>query len=212
MVFFVSCELLGKEGGKRLILTLDEPLFDAFLEITRLPFERLTKILNFIAELNLISLSAWKQKRLYCPELKHRVDEYTVRLRREARVSREKVVLDKNRREQIRTEYIKAKGWSEEDLGKDDYARINKAINTLYPKAHGNVEEILKGIYWIAAQNFDFDWKLETLAKMWPRYMKEKKVQAYQNKPKEALKDCEFCKGRGVTDSGRPCICLVSKK
>jgi len=106
-------------------------------------------------------------------------------------------VLEKKRIDKIRKEYIKLKGWQEEDLVSDDYARIHKAIKTLLLKAKDD-EKALKALYWVAKQGYT-DWTMETV------------VKKYQN----TINICPKCKNTGYYTNEKgyrnPCDCPKGK-
>lgn len=79
--------------------------------------------------------------------------------------------IEKKRIDKIRKEYIKKKKWEEKDLYPDDYARMGKAIKTLYLKAKGDVERVCQAIDWVSRQGY-CDWTLETVIKKWQDFLK----------------------------------------
>lgn len=108
----------------------------------------------------------------------------------------------------IRIEYIRIKGWKQEDFTPDDYARTGKAIKTLLIKSKGNKDLVINALTWASRQSW-CDWTLETIIKRWPDFMKERYKLAY--KPKSDP-NCNICQGAGrIPDGelkGATCMCV----
>ncbi len=165
-IWVLCLELLGKEGKKGL-LNSKSGWQNGLLKVVGWSDNgKLTTILETMAELNLINSKSLKYGNLYVPKFIKRADDYTTRLlRTNSEQDTNNVCVDKNRIEQIRTEYIRIKGYSLKNLSKNDYGRLGKAIKTLLERTKGEVEPIIKGLAWISKQNYS--WTLETLDKKW---------------------------------------------
>ena len=81
---------------------------------------------------------------------------------------------------QIRLHYIAAKGWKEEDLNDNDYARIHRAAKSLLVKGKGNIGRIKDAISWVRGRDYA-DWTIETVDKKWADFQKA-------NKPRPVVK------------------------
>ena len=168
-VYWICVELVGQQG-KKFYIKAEEDWKSALIDITKLTWEKLEKYLISFSKVNLICPKALKNGDLAIPKMKDYADEYSVRISRQYP---DDVGVDKIRIEQIRTEYIRLKGYSLTNLSKNDYARLGKATKTLLERTKGDTNLVLRGLAWIAKQNYE--WTLETLDKKWLDFMKPEK-------------------------------------
>lgn len=78
-------------------------------------------------------------------------------------------LVDKNRIDKIRTEYIRLKDWGGSTLTPTFYARTGKAIKTLL--SLGSDTQVLAALKWVSEKGY-CDWTCETVIKKFPDFQK----------------------------------------
>ncbi len=108
-VWWVCCELVAQQvEGKRptYSITKDKNWLKKLYKITEISYPTLQKILQLLADSNLISKKALKIGTLSIPKMKERCDEYTDKIGRKSRQSRDNISLEQNRTDKNREEEI----------------------------------------------------------------------------------------------------------
>lgn len=182
-VWCLCLELLGKEGKKG-VLKAESGWKNGLLKVLGWSDNgKISGVFETMAELRLINPKSLNFGNLYIPKFNKRVDDYTARsIRRMSEHNTDKVPLDKNRIDKIRTEYILLKGFKETELKPDDYGRLHKGIRDLILKA-GDDALVIDGLHWIETKSAGkWSWTLETLLKKWPDFLQENNKTPFERK------------------------------
>ena len=97
------------------------------------------------------------------------------RLHNPVREKQELPTIAKKRIDDIRLEYMKVKGYREEDFSSDDFNRTAKAIKILLMKANYDDNVVIKSFHWASQQTWA-DWTLETIIRRWVDFARYKDV------------------------------------
>lgn len=190
-IWWICREMVAKEG-KNYRLSASDEWKKTLIEVSGKNGEALAQILKYHAEIGAISSNALKTGDLYIPKMKEYSDNWTKKLQRDSRDTSEKLPIDKIILDKIRIHYIELKGWKEENLSKNDFGRIHRAIKELVNKARGDVDYAIKTINWVAAtcKNKGLLWTLETVCRWYPEYYKQYPPQdKTPQKVKDLVKD-----------------------
>jgi len=93
--------------------------------------------------------------------------------------------IDKNRIEEIRREYIKLKGWTNQTFPPEFYSRTGRAIKTLFSLS-SDPAKIISCMKWVS-QKWSEMWTIETCIKKWHDFAKPTpKPQRVYTAPKDS--------------------------
>jgi len=172
-------EMVGKEGKKGK-LGSELRWLEGLLKVVGWSDKgKIEVMLKTMAECKLICPKSFNYGNLYIPKFMKRADTYTRRqLRTDFEQSSHKVPLDKIREDkirEIRTEYVKLKGWLGQTFDSSFYGRTGKAIGKLFVLTDKN-SEIIDCLRWASKQKW-CDWTLETCIRKWPDFQATKHKQ-----------------------------------
>ena len=161
-IYFLLLEFVGKHGSNYKISTEKEWKCE-FLELFKINKELFDKVLETLASLNLISKNGLIKGNLCIPKMSEYADEYTDKIGRKSRQSRDNVFLDKIRLDKNRIEYTYKdifNFWNEQNIIKHRFltgkmkTKIRSAMKEYsledVKKAISNYSIVLKGkeYYW----------------------------------------------------------------
>ena len=177
--YWICLELIGQQGEKYR-LNGSKSWQKALKDITKLPQEKLDRMLNKFGELNLICCKSLKKGDLHIPKMREYSDDYTKYLRRHSEET--SLRLDKIRIDKIILHYIKEQGWEKSiktnpTLQGDIFKRNVKSAKQLLVIAN-NDELALKAISAMAKEYSikNFSWTLETVIKHFAEFTKPRKL------------------------------------
>lgn len=175
-VYWICLELIGQQGTNYR-LNSSKSWIKALKDITKLPNEKLDKILKRYGELNLICRKSLEKGELYVPKMREYSDYSTQRVRREYVQSAAR--LDKNTLDKIIQEYITQQEWVEQvkdpEVLKSVFIRNVKPAKQLYLLIK-DLDLTLRAMRWTAAscKNKGLSWTIETVIKWYPEFLKHK--------------------------------------
>lgn len=173
-LYWLCLELVGQQGVKYR-LNGSKSWQKALKEISKLPQEKMDKILTRFAELNLICAKSLKNKDLYIPKMREYSDDYTNKVRRMSEQGTELVHLQYNTLHNITEQYITTKGWdrNNKELVNEIYKQNVKPAKKILLLTK-DLDNALMCLAWVAElmNKQGLNWNMWTVLKWLPEWQK----------------------------------------